>query len=178
MIDMVILGFLHKKDMSGYDIKQFMKISTSFFVNSSYGSIYPNLKKLEEKELIDSKQVVKNNKFKKIYSINDKGKEVFINWLNEPAEFHGKKTNHLVKIFFYNYLPKERAIELLNNYINNFTIVKNKLEGFDSEINNIADYFQMSTYIYGKKHFKFIIDWLQDVIDGLINEQNEGKLED
>jgi len=55
----------------------------------------------------------------------------------------------------------------MNTYIYTFTDILRKLEGFETTIESIADYFQMSTYNYGRNHFKFVINWCQDVIDGL-----------
>lgn len=48
MLIYVILGFLCEKDMTGYEIKQKMTISTSNFIDASFGSIYPMLKKMEK----------------------------------------------------------------------------------------------------------------------------------
>lgn len=50
MLEYIILGFLLSKDLTGYDLKQRMAKSTSFFFDASFGSIYPALKRLEAKK--------------------------------------------------------------------------------------------------------------------------------
>ncbi|WP_236880832.1 PadR family transcriptional regulator [Clostridioides difficile] len=49
MLEYIILGFLMEKELSGYDLKQIMSESTSYFFDASFGSIYPALKRLETK---------------------------------------------------------------------------------------------------------------------------------
>ena len=56
MLEYIILGFLMGCAASGYDLKQYMAESTSYFFDASYGSIYPALKRLEEKKLILSRR--------------------------------------------------------------------------------------------------------------------------
>lgn len=56
MLIYVILGFLCEKDMTGYEIKQKMTISTSNFIDASFGSIYPMLKKMEKGSLSSMKK--------------------------------------------------------------------------------------------------------------------------
>ncbi|WP_088185748.1 PadR family transcriptional regulator [Desulfosporosinus sp. FKA] len=52
MTEYILLGFLMQNSMTGYDIKQHMSMSTSYFIDASFGSIYPALKRLEQKGFI------------------------------------------------------------------------------------------------------------------------------
>lgn len=56
MLIYVILGFLCEKDMTGYEIKQKMTLSTSNFIDASFGSIYPMLKKWKRGSLSSLKK--------------------------------------------------------------------------------------------------------------------------
>ena len=77
MIEFIILGFLMTNNMTGYDIKQKMSISTSNFIDASFGSIYPTLKRLEQKKLICFEEIVENGKLKKVYCVTEQGKKEF-----------------------------------------------------------------------------------------------------
>ena len=55
-VQSVLLGFLMRQSMTGYDLKKAFSMSFSFFSGLSYGSIYPALKKMERQGLI-SKQL-------------------------------------------------------------------------------------------------------------------------
>ena len=69
MLEYIILGFLMRRKATGYDLKQYMAESTSYFFDASYGSIYPALKRLEEKKFLCSEEQVTGGKFKKLYSV-------------------------------------------------------------------------------------------------------------
>ncbi len=47
-IQTLILGFLMKRSMTGYELKNAFSLSFSFFSGFSYGSIYPALKRMEQ----------------------------------------------------------------------------------------------------------------------------------
>src|SRR3989442_4465590 len=51
----VILGMLRLGERTGYEIKQIVDVSTRFFWAASYGQIYPELKRLEERGLVASR---------------------------------------------------------------------------------------------------------------------------
>lgn len=52
--------------MNGYEIKQFKNISTAKFCIVSFGSIYPALKRMENKDMVISTEIVDGGKYKKI----------------------------------------------------------------------------------------------------------------
>lgn len=70
------LAILHHRDATGYEIR---KLSTegkyAYFVDASFGSIYPALAKLEDEGLVSCRQEQQDGKPpRKIYTINDKGR--------------------------------------------------------------------------------------------------------
>ena len=50
----VILGMLALGARTGYDIKRVIDLSTRFFWGASYGQIYPELHRLEERGLVEA----------------------------------------------------------------------------------------------------------------------------
>ena len=56
MLEYIILGFLMGCAASGYDLKQYMAESTSYFFYASYGSIYPALKRLKRENSSSQKK--------------------------------------------------------------------------------------------------------------------------
>lgn len=167
MLEFIILGFLMTREMSGYDLKHLMSVSTSYFFDASFGSIYPALKRLEEKGLINSREIVEGSKYKKLYSINGDGKKAFMKWLKEPIVFAKTRQNHLVKIFFYELLPKNDAVANLKALIKEVEIVLNQLRNQTEEVakrRNGNQIFKHSTMIYGIQYSQFIIDWCNSLI--------------
>lgn len=78
-----VLGILSLGPHTGYDIKQHMEQSTSYFWNENYGQIYPSLA-----ELLDRKDIAvevirqKGKPDKKLYSITDQGRQTLSDWLS------------------------------------------------------------------------------------------------
>ncbi len=75
----ICLAILHEGDATGYEIR---KLSTegeyAYFVEASFGSIYPALARLEEEGLVRSHvQQQAGRPAKKIYSITDAGRAAF-----------------------------------------------------------------------------------------------------
>lgn len=175
MLEYIILGYLMKEEMSGYDLKQWMTNCTSYFFDASFGSIYPALKRLEEKGYIQSSEVVESSKFKKIYSITDMGKSYFLRWLEKPIVFSKTKQEHLVYFYFYQYLPKERAILNLKTFITEVELLLNQLSKEKTEVekvNNVNQYtFIYSSMVYGVNYYQFIINWCNDLLKQIEGEK-------
>ena len=81
----ICLAILYDADATGYEIR---KLSTdgeySYFIDASYGAIYPALQKLEADKLVTSLVQQQDGKpAKKIYSITPLGRREFINSLFE-----------------------------------------------------------------------------------------------
>lgn len=167
MLKYVILGFLMYNKLTGYDIKQIMMQSTSNFMNASFGSIYPALDKLEKSGLINSTKVIENGKYKKIYEINESGKEVFIKWLEEPIDFMKSYEDILSKTFFYGNLSKEKASYLIEQLIRDINKKILELEEVQKEVKDIAGYFEISTLYFGIDHLKFMINWYENFLKDL-----------
>ncbi|MDF2803086.1 MAG: PadR-family transcriptional regulator [Anaerocolumna sp.] len=166
MLEYIILGFLLKNDLTGYDLKQRMTKSTSFFFDASFGSIYPALKRLQEKKFITSQEIKDGGKTKNIYHILQEGEEYFKLWLLRPVEFSKTKNDFLVKIFFYKHLPKETAITNLNRLIETATPFLNQLKEQKLEIESFKEkiIFEYSTLLYGIHSYELIITSIHDLI--------------
>ncbi|SDN68919.1 PadR family transcriptional regulator [Acetanaerobacterium elongatum] len=168
MIEYIILGFLMRQAMTGYDIKQYMGYSTAYFMDASFGSIYPALKRLTEKGLISLSEVVEGGKLKKVYSITNAGRESFSKWLGSPIE--ASKNNisgSLTKIFFLSYLPKEQAAALLHGYIRDIDEYRQGLTKLRELVILHANGFELSTLDFGLDYYTFIIDWYSRYLQNL-----------
>ena len=159
MLEYIILGFLQMQDMTGYDIKQQMTVSTTNFYDASFGSIYPMLKKMEKQQHIRFREEVEGGKFKKVYTITARGREVFYHWLEQPIALDRARHDHLVRIFFYSCLPVDKVKQLINGFIQAMEEELNVLGELEKKITDCADFYQMSTMEYGKYHYAFTIKY-------------------
>lgn len=88
-IKFAILGLLHYKDMHGYRIKSHIERNFGHMWSINFGQIYPNLRSLLDDELVTMKVVAtpgEKGPGRKLYSITDKGKQAFTEWLASPLK--------------------------------------------------------------------------------------------
>jgi len=162
MTEYILLGFLMERNMTGYDMKQYMSKSTSYFMDASFGSIYPALKRLTQKGLIEGRESAQGGKLKKTYFIRESGKTEFLKWLDSPIE--PSKTNvssALAKVFFYRYLSTDRVQELVAQYIREMEKYKTDLLELKGEIDNHLDEYERSTLEFGLDFYDFAIQWYE-----------------
>jgi DNA-binding PadR family transcriptional regulator len=95
--------------MFGYEIKQVMDGSTSFFWQAKLSQIYQTVKVLEEEGMVVSEMETQTEKpDRKRYTITPKGQEKFFSELNTPLkEISPKKDDLLLKLFFSASKPKK-----------------------------------------------------------------------
>lgn len=167
MLEYIILGFLMYGEMSGYDLKQKMSESTSNFFDAGYGTIYPALKRMESKGVISYREVADGGKHKKLYAITESGKSNFINWLEKPIEFSKIKPDHLIKIFFFTFLPKQKAIEHLKIFTKEVECFLNVFSKAENSVKENYDIYQFSTYSFGLGAYEYFIKWANDLLKQL-----------
>ena len=117
MFENIVLGFLLDKTMTGYEIKKNMENSTSFFYNTSFGNIYPTLKKLDEAGHITCSEEIINGKLNKHYTITATGKTKFMKWLNTDSEIGILREEALIRVFFFGNLDSSRRKEEIETYV-------------------------------------------------------------
>src|SRR5215467_15123376 len=97
----VILGALHERPRSGYDIKSFADASTRHFWAVSYGQLYPELKHLQDAGLIEATSQPTGSRPRTLYRITPVGAEALADWVADtsvrPCEIRDEM---LVRLFF------------------------------------------------------------------------------
>lgn len=172
MLQFVILGFLMNCDMNGYAIKKKMSLSTVNFVDASFGSIYPALKRLHQNGYITVQEVVENGKNKKIYSITPEGKKAFLEWLEIPINPAAAKFDYMAKIFFYDHLEEKKAVSLIEKFLADIWLLKTQLESTEGVISQISDYYEMSVFNVGNSYYDFLITWYEKFLAELKEKNN------
>jgi PadR family transcriptional regulator, regulatory protein AphA len=84
----LILAILYHQDASGYEIKKMSSEGRfSYFVDISFGSIYPALTRLEAEGLVSCREETQSGKpDRKVYSISEAGRREFIAALSQPPQ--------------------------------------------------------------------------------------------
>lgn len=84
-VDLVVLGFLIREPMHGYQIAEFFeKRGIEFWIKIKMPSVYKALSRLEEnKQIVGKVEIDDNNRARKVYSITESGREYFHKLLDE-----------------------------------------------------------------------------------------------
>lgn len=167
MLQYTILGFLLSREMTGYEIKQMMLQSTAHFIDASFGSIYPTLKRLTQMESITFTELVKEGRYQKSYQITEKGKVEFLNWLRQPAHFSPYHYEYLAKLFFYQYLSEEERTEQIEGLIAEMETELEALHQIEQECAGEIDRFEYATLEFGIRNYETMIAWYQSLKEGI-----------
>ncbi|WP_409293116.1 PadR family transcriptional regulator [Peribacillus sp. SCS-37] len=96
--EMIILTFLDVKDMYGYELSSKVNKASEGYIMLKEGTLYPLLKKLEEKGFIESYSAVsKEGPQRKYYKLSTEGKAELNRQKKEWSIFQSE----LIKLLFY-----------------------------------------------------------------------------
>ncbi len=181
-----ILGLLRYGKMTGYEINKYFKESIGYFWNAQQSQIYRELAALEKEAMVESEliyQTVKPNK--KLYGINEYGREQFQKWLDDEKGIDGFFKNRnvvLLKLFFSASLPHENVIKMLERFKKKCELEVKEVAEHTSDLssyealveNKDESLFWKMTAMYGLMSHKCFIQWAQNCIDILKKKEEEG----
>jgi DNA-binding PadR family transcriptional regulator len=112
----VILGALHERPRSGYDIKTFTDSSTRHFWATSYGQLYPELKRLLDSGLIEAEDQPTGSRQRTLYRVTRLGEDALADWVSDtgtrPCEIRDEM---MVRLFFSDVVEVGTRVELARN---------------------------------------------------------------
>ncbi|MGF7142138.1 DNA-binding PadR family transcriptional regulator [Anaerotaenia torta] len=107
MLEYLILGMVFSDDLTGYDIKKSIENGIGTFYKASFGSIYPALRKLTDKDCLIMYDKPQGGRQKKFYRITEDGKRFFNEWLTSSMNVMDGANTHLAKVYFFDKLPAD-----------------------------------------------------------------------
>src|SRR5436309_6144702 len=109
----VILGMIAFGKRTGYDIKTFVDKTTRYFWAASYGQIYPELKRLEDRGLIRGRPEPSGGRARTVYELTEAGEAALHGWLASDAEpLEELRDEGMLKLFFSDSLPERRIANI------------------------------------------------------------------
>ncbi|MBC1216854.1 PadR family transcriptional regulator [Trichormus variabilis ARAD] len=115
----IILGFLQKEDMTGYDLKtNCFDQCIAHLWPADQGQIYKTLDKLFEQGWINCHvEIQRDRPNRKVYSLTEMGKTEFVRWLQSPQPLPIVREPLLVQLFFAAQLSNEAIASLLQQQL-------------------------------------------------------------
>lgn len=137
--DQTILGLLMSGPKSGYRIKHITgKMMMAY--NLSLNQIYPALRKLEAGDLVKKEVVFQTGKPNKhVYSVTDKGKEIFLRSLAAPPTPVDYELDFLTRVFFFRFLSSEQIVEQFEKEISSLEEQLEDLEQIKTDAEQQGD---------------------------------------
>lgn len=134
-IKTLCLSILYENEATGYEIRRLcVEGECSYFVEASFGSIYPALARLEEEGMVQSRtQAQSGRPAKKIYAITDKGRAAFIEQLSAPLADDVFRSPFLLFARFAHILPRELVEARANEFLENSVASRKKLDDVAAE---------------------------------------------
>jgi PadR family transcriptional regulator AphA len=114
----ICLGILTRGDATGYEIKNlFQDDGYQYFVEASFGSIYPALNRLTEEGLVSVRAEAQEKRpDRKVYSITPAGHAAFLTSLLKPLPEDRHRSPFVFAMLFSDLLPQGYVRTLLDAY--------------------------------------------------------------
>lgn len=125
------LGVLTEGDATGYDIKKYFECTFSHFFVAGFGSIYPALAGLTQEGLVTCREEQEANRpERKVYSITDAGRKMFVRSLENTPPRHKVRSEFLVLLHFAHLMPEDRLRAIVDERLGELTRDLSMLEQF------------------------------------------------
>ncbi len=124
------LSILYEGEATGYEIRRLcVEGECSYFIEASFGSIYPALAKLEDEGLVTSRAEQQAGKpAKKVYSITDAGRAAFADQLAQPLGEDMFRSPFLLFARYAHLLPRELVEQRANEFLQKHIDAHRKLD--------------------------------------------------
>ena len=165
----VILGLIANQPRSGYDIKAMVDKSTRFFWAASYGQIYPELKRLAERGLIEGSDESQGERPRTVYSITPAGRDALSGWLSSDEQVHELRDEALLKLFFSGHASRDELVGVLETKREEHLDALERFREIEPLAATSDDFGPLMVLRYGKAYNEFAAEWcdraLQEIGD-------------
>jgi len=156
----VILGLLGLGPHSGYDIKQLADMSTRHFWATSYGQIYPELRRMTQAGLIKPEDASKGTRQRTIYHLSAKGRQTLHAWVADgtvqPVEIRDEM---LLKLFFADAMSGKETVKHLGAMRRRHQEVANALREHEPLVSTQPHRMKYEVWKFGVALHEWCADW-------------------
>jgi PadR family transcriptional regulator AphA len=156
----VILGLLGLGPHSGSDIKQLADMSTRHFWATSYGQIYPELRRMTQAGLIKPEDASKGTRQRTIYHLSAKGRQTLHAWVADgtvqPVEIRDEM---LLKLFFADAMSSKETVKHLGAMRRRHQEVANGLRDHEPLVSTQPHRMKYEVWKFGVALHEWCADW-------------------
>jgi DNA-binding PadR family transcriptional regulator len=168
----VVLGMLRLGARTGYEIKRAIDLSTRFFWSASFGQIYPELHRLEERGLIKAHPDPRGGVKRTSYRLTKAGESALHEWLTDAESFlFEMRDESLLRFFFGDLLGGEEVVANLRVQQHFCDLVLEQFGRLEPQARTgFMDEAQLYPYLalrYGIEFMAWRRDWCERTIRGI-----------
>lgn len=163
MLELAALGLLQREHLHGYRLKQQLELFMSSCVSVNYGTIYPLLKRLEQRGAIAvlTEADGDSGSQRKIYSITTEGQKL---WRQKMLEYPheswvNSRSRFLIKFLFFSYLEPAERLKLLKHRL---MVCQLRLENREMQQPLSSDPYDTKLWLYCGNDLQREIQWLSE----------------
>ncbi len=164
MLELAVLGLLKERAMHGYELKRQLSQRLGIFWSVSFGSLYPTLKKLHRRRLVEKiLDPEETPRRRQVYRITPAGEQEFFELIAEGAHSAWEEDKFPLRMAFFRYLRPEIRIRVLER---RRAYLEEKLsEGRDS-LKRVRgpDYYTLSLMRHGVDVAQADMRWIDELI--------------
>ena len=175
-IEAAILGLLYEEPQYGYQLEKIIEgWGMRNWTQIGFSSIYYVLKKLEKKDLVESRfEQVEGKPSRKVFTITEHGKTIMKKKLRNLLSWNKKLISPFdLGIAYLNYLEPEEVIACLDNYLDSSMGRIKFLEStvkMQEQLN--APYYVIALFSRPLRLLKTEMEWVEEFIDKIKTEEN------
>jgi DNA-binding PadR family transcriptional regulator len=168
---LVILGFLRRRPLYGYEIKHMIELVMGDWTNIAFGSIYFALRKLAEEGFIEKVGIEQEGSrpSRTVYQITDAGREEFLRLLREVwREVERQFFTFDIGLSFIEALPIEEVKGYLRKRLKHLEHITHYLDAHEAEqlANEYApNCLTAAIFDHHRVHLNAELDWTRDLLE-------------
>ena len=113
---------------------------------------------------------------RKVYTITDSGRKVFLENLRKPFTLERQKSAFLARLFFFAHLTREERLATASRYLKSIKEMQKTLAAVEPEIRGRADEFQYLSYRFGIRFFEDLFRNVKQVVQELEGKKPEDEI--
>src|SRR5579884_512870 len=171
----LLLGMINLGSRTGYDIKALADKSSRFFWATSYGQIYPELKRLEEAGLIRGEHSPAGGRRRRAYELTAGGEQALHAWLASDTELtYELRDEGLLRLFFADAMAPDEVVEHLRRMRRRHEDVAERLDGIGEHAASMPQRYPAVCARFGRDFHRWIADWCAEAERDMTDREAPG----
>ncbi len=166
MLELAVLGLLRDGAHHGYELKRLL--ADLGFWSVSFGSLYPALRRLEKRDLVEA-ELSDDRRRRKVYRITEDGNEYFQGLMRSEDRSTGDDDRSFrLRLAFFEYLDPERRLPILerrrHQIIDERDRMKRRLRRTRDRAKARGDRYRIAVLEHGLRRAEADLAWIDELI--------------